>query len=189
MLLKGRELITHSTELLSNEYPDLIDPMPEPLSRQQGGRHPRRGPFSLLKPPRVRRNLRLSYWHTRLFEQAQHVEIHKFLMASQIDSYNLESDEMLPMTLRPGGHTCLEKGRARGLTIHPGSWHIEYGRGAVVTTLPFARWTGCFLSLELESVQLVDGRVHQARHQAVSPRRRSRSVNRGRGRLDGHTLM
>jgi hypothetical protein len=51
MLLKGRELITHSTELLSNEYPDLIDPMPGPLSRQQGGRHPRRGPFSLLQPP------------------------------------------------------------------------------------------------------------------------------------------
>jgi hypothetical protein len=59
-------------------------------------------------------------------------------MAGQIDSYDLESDEMLPMTLRPGEHTCLEKGRARGLTIHPGSWHIEYGRGAVVTTLPFA---------------------------------------------------
>ncbi len=81
------------------------------------------------------------------------VEIHKFLMAGQIDSYDLESDELVPMTLRPGGHTCLEKGHARGLTIHPGSWHIEYGRGAVVTTLPFAMVDTLFVSLELESVR------------------------------------
>jgi sigma non-opioid intracellular receptor len=40
-----------------------------------------------------------------------------------------------------------------GLTIHPGSWHIEYGRGAVVTTLPFAVVDTLFLSLELESAR------------------------------------
>ncbi|MCW2625147.1 MAG: Sigma 1-type opioid receptor [Mycobacterium sp.] len=61
---------------------------------------------------------------------------------------------MLPMTLRPGEHKCLDKGHARGLTIHPGSWHIEYGRGAVVTTLPFAMVDTLFLSLEVESVHL-----------------------------------
>jgi hypothetical protein len=74
-------------------------------------------------------------------------------MAGQIDSYDLESDKLAPMTLLPGEHTCLEKGHARGLTIHPGSWHIEYGRGAVVTTLPFAMVDTLFLSLELESVR------------------------------------
>ena len=79
------------------------------------------------------------------------VQIHNFLMAGQIDQ---ESDEMLPMTLRPGEHTCLDKGHARGLTIHPGPWHIEYGRGAVVTTLPFAMVDTLFLSLEVESVRL-----------------------------------
>lgn len=46
-----------------------------------------------------------------------------------------------------------EKGHARGLTIHPGSWHIEYGRGAVVTTLPFAMIDTLLVSLELESVR------------------------------------
>ena len=79
------------------------------------------------------------------------VQIHNFLMAGQIDQ---ESDEMLPMTLRPGEHTCLDKGHARGLTIHPGPWHIEYGRGAVVTTLPFAMVDTLFLSLEVESFRL-----------------------------------
>jgi sigma non-opioid intracellular receptor len=79
----------------------------------------------------------------------KHVDIHKFLLAGQIDSYDLESDEML----RPGEHTCLRRGHARGLTIHPGSWHIEYGRGAVVTTLPFAMVDTLLVSLELESVR------------------------------------
>jgi sigma non-opioid intracellular receptor len=57
------------------------------------------------------------------------------------------------MTLLPGERTCLEKGHARGLTIHLGSWHIEYGRGAVVTTLPFAMVDTLFVSVELESVR------------------------------------
>ena len=54
----------------------------------------------------------------------KHVEIHKFLIAGQIDSYDLESDDTTAMTLQPGEHTCLERGHARGLSIHPGSWHI-----------------------------------------------------------------
>jgi hypothetical protein len=83
----------------------------------------------------------------------KHVEIHKFLIAGQIDSYDVESDETMSTTLLPGEHTCLESGRARGLTIHPGSWHIEYGRGAVVATLPFAMVDTLLVSLELESVR------------------------------------
>ena len=31
----------------------------------------------------------------------KHVEIHKFLIAGQIDCYDLESNEITPMTLRP----------------------------------------------------------------------------------------
>jgi len=65
----------------------------------------------------------------------------------------VESDDTSALTLLPGERACLEKGHARGLTIHPGSWHIEYGRGAVVTTLPFAMADTLMLSLELESVR------------------------------------
>jgi hypothetical protein len=101
----------------------------------------------------VRRTVRNSYWHQGFSGRYKHVEIHNFLIAGQIDSYDLESDKMLPMTLLPGEHTCLEKGHARGLTIHPGSWHIEYGRGAVVTILPFAMVDTLFLSLELKSAR------------------------------------
>ncbi|STZ45438.1 ERG2 family protein [Mycolicibacterium gilvum] len=84
----------------------------------------------------------------------KHVDIHKFLLAGQIDSYDLESDDTTPLPpLRPGDRTCLERGHARGLTIHPGSWHLEYGRGAVPTTLPFAMVDTLLVSLEFESVR------------------------------------
>jgi len=74
-------------------------------------------------------------------------------MAGQIDWYDVESDDTAANTLLPGEHACMEKGQARGLTIHPGSWHIEYGRGAVVTTLPFAMVDTLLVSLEFESVR------------------------------------
>ena len=76
------------------------------------------------------------------------------LLAGRIDSYDLESDDTVPLPpLLPGERTCLERGHARGLTIHPGSWHLEYGRGAVATTLPFAMVDTLLLSLEFESVR------------------------------------
>jgi hypothetical protein len=74
-------------------------------------------------------------------------------LAGRIDSYDVASDDTTAMTLPPGEHACMEKGRARGLTIHPGSWHIEYGRGAVVTTLPFAMVDTLLVSLEIGSVR------------------------------------
>ena len=63
--------------------------------------------------------------------------------------------------------TCLEKGHARGFTIQPGSWHIEYGRGAVVTTLPFAMVDTLFVVAGTRIGAPVDGRIRQARHQAI----------------------
>ncbi|MGX9788008.1 isomerase [Mycobacterium sp. MMS18-G62] len=151
--LEGGELITHATELLSDEYPDLIDPRPGRWVGSKAGGILGKVRF-LYFSPREYIVIFGSPTGTQGFSgRYKHVEIHKFLIAGQIDSYDLESDELLPMTLRPGEHTCLEKGRARGLTIHPGSWHIEYGRGAVATTLPFAMVDTLLVSLEFESVR------------------------------------
>jgi sigma non-opioid intracellular receptor len=150
---EGGELISRATELLADEYPDLI--------------YRKSGCWVGSKAGGILGKVRFLYFSPREYVvlfgsptgtqgfsgRYKHVDIHKFLLAGQIDSYDLESDELLPMTLHPGEHTCLEKGRARGLTIHPGSWHIEYGRGAVVTTLPFAMVDTLLVSLELESVR------------------------------------
>jgi hypothetical protein len=149
----GGELISRATELLSAEYPDLISPTPGRWVGSKAGGILGKVRF-LYFSPREYIVIFGSPTGTQGFSgRYKRVEIHKFLMAGQIDSYDLESDELATMTLRPGEHTCLEKGDARGLTIHPGSWHIEYGRGAVVTTLPFAMVDTLLLSLEVESVR------------------------------------
>ena len=167
--LAGGELITRATQLLAAEYPDLIDPTPGRWVGSKAGGILGKVRF-LYFSPREYVVLFGSPTGTQGFSgRYKHVEIHKFLIAGQIDSYDLESDDMTPMTLRPGEHTCLEKGHARGLTIHPGSWHIEYGRGrdcddaAVRDGRHPVRLAGTRIRPP------IDGRVRQARHQAVPP--------------------
>lgn len=152
--LDSGELTTYAIELLADEYPDLIDPRPGRWVGSKAG--------GILGKVRflhfgLREYIVIfgSPTGTQGFSgRYQHVDIHKFLIAGQIDSYDLESDDMAPLPpLLPGDHTCLERGHARGLTIHPGSWHIEYGRGAVITTLPFAMIDTLLVSLEVESVR------------------------------------
>lgn len=152
--LDGGELTTRATELLSAAYPDLIDPSPGRWVGSKAGGILGKVRF-LYFSPREYVVIFGSPTGTQGFSgRYKHVDIHKFLIAGRIDSYDLESDDPLPLPpLLPGDHTCLERGRARGLTIHPGSWHIEYGRGAVATTLPFAMVDTLLVSLEFESVR------------------------------------
>jgi sigma non-opioid intracellular receptor len=152
--LEGGELLTRATELLAEEYPDLIDPTPGRWVGSRAGGILGKVRF-LYFNPREYVVIFGSPTGTQGFSgRYKHVQVHKFLMAGRIDSYDLESEDTVPLPpLLPGEHTCLEKGHARGLTIHPASWHIEYGRGAVATTLPFAMVDTLLVSLEVESVR------------------------------------
>jgi len=151
--LENGELITRAIQLLAADYPGYIDPTPGRWVGSKAGGILGKVCF-LYFSPREYIVIFGSPTGTQGFSgRYKQVEIHKFLLAGRIDSYDLETDETKPMTLMPGEHACLEKGRARGLTIHPGSWHIEYGRGAVVTTLPFAMVDTLLMSLEIESVR------------------------------------
>ena len=147
-------LITRTIELLADQYPGLIDRSP--------------GRWVGSKAGGILGKVRFLYFSSREYVvifgspsgtqgfsgRYKHVDIHKFLLAGQIDSYDLESDDTMPLpALLPGERTCLHRGHARGLTIHPGSWHLEYGRGAVATTLPFAMVDTLLVSLEFESVR------------------------------------
>lgn len=151
--LDNGELIKRATELLADKYPDLIPAEPGRwVGNRAGG---------------ILGKVRFLYFTHREYVvifgspsgtqgfsgRYKHVEIHKYLLAGQIDSYDLESEETVPSTLLPGEHACLMKGHIKGLTIHPGSWHIEYGRGAVVTTLPFAMAETLLVSLEFASMR------------------------------------
>ncbi|MHA3020347.1 isomerase [Mycobacterium sp. BMJ-28] len=146
--------VLRAVELLAQAYPDLIDPAPSRWVGSKAGGILGKVRF-LYFSPREYVVIFGSPTGTQGFSgRYKHVDIHKFLLAGQIDSYDLESDDTAPLPpLRPGEGTCLQRGRARGLTIHPASWHIEYGRGAVATTLPFAMVDTLFVSLEFESVR------------------------------------
>ncbi len=151
--LDSGELVARAVTSLADEYPDLIDPTPGRWVGSKAGGILGKVRF-LYFSPREYIVIFGSPTGTQGFSgRYKHVDIHKFLLAGRIDSYDLESDDTTSMSLLPGEHTCLEKGHARGLTIHPGSWHIEYGRGAVATTLPFAMVDTLLVSLEFESVR------------------------------------
>lgn len=152
--LDSGELIAEAVRLLAQGYPDLIDPTPGRWVGSKAGGILGKVRF-LHFSPREYLVIFGSPTGTQGFSgRYKHVDIHKFLLAGRIDSYDLESDDTTPLApLLPGERTCLERGRARGLTIHPGSWHMEYGRGAVATTLPFAMVDTLLVSLEFESVR------------------------------------
>jgi hypothetical protein len=127
--LEGGELVSSAIQLLATEYPDLIDPTPGRWVGSKAGGILGKGRFLYFSPSEYIVIFGSPTGTQGFSGRYKRVEIHKFLIAGQIDSYDLESDEIAPTTLRPGEHTCLEKGHARGLTIHPGSWHIEYAAG------------------------------------------------------------
>lgn len=150
----GTDLVPEAVRLLAQAYPDLIDAVPGRWVGSKAGGVLGKVKF-LYFSPREYVVIFGSPTGTQGFSgRYKRVDIHKFLLAGQIDSYDLDSDDTEPLPpLVAGEGTCLERGHARGLTIHPGSWHIEYGRGAVATTLPFAMVDTLLVSLEFESVR------------------------------------
>lgn len=82
------------------------------------------------------------------------MEVHKVLLAGKIVSYDLESDQVEPMVLLPGDSSCMKKGECRGMTIHPGSWHLEYARGPNITAMPFGLAETLLSSVEFRTLWL-----------------------------------
>lgn len=150
----GGDLVARTIEALGAEFSGVIDPTAGRWVGSKAGGILGKVRF-LYFSPREYLVIFGSPTGTQGFSgRYKHVDIHKFLLAGRIDSYDLETDDLAALPpLLPGQRTCLERGHARGLTIQPGSCHLEYGRGAVATTLPFAMVDTLLLSLELESVR------------------------------------
>src|SRR5262245_3704839 len=111
--LAGGELISRTTELLAAAYPDLTDPTPGRWVGSKAGGILGKVRFLHFSP---REYIRIfgSPTGTQGFSgRSKHVEIHKFLMVGQINSYDVESDETMPMTLLPA-NTRASKGTTRG---------------------------------------------------------------------------
>ena len=90
--LSGAELITRTTQLLAEAYPDLIDSTPGRWVGSKAGGILGKVRF-LYFSPREYVVLFGTPTGTQGFSgRYKHVEIHKFLVAGQIDWYDLESD-------------------------------------------------------------------------------------------------
>lgn len=85
------------------------------------------------------------------------VDLYKVILAGKYVTYDLESDQIAPSVYLPGDVSRLEKGRARGLEIHSGSWHLEYGRGLVMTAMPFAMMDTLVNSMAVKPVVATTG--------------------------------
>lgn len=66
-----------------------------------------------------------------------HVAIQKFILAGRYTTYDPETAQIVPGVLGPGDLVALPKGQVRNMEIAAGSWHLEFGRGPVVTAMPF----------------------------------------------------
>lgn len=172
--LDNGELLDRATELLAEAYPGLIDPTPGRWGGSRAGGILGKVRFLYFSPREYIVIFGTPTGTQGFSGRYKHVEIHKFLLAGRIDWFDVDSDTTTASTLLPGDRTRTPRGQARGMTIHPGSWHIEYGRGAVVTTLPFAMVDTLLVSLDVESVRrstvefarLVRGRLARRVHRA-----------------------
>jgi sigma non-opioid intracellular receptor len=78
-----------------------------------------------------------------------HIDIHKFILAGRYSTYDLETRQITPGVFGAGELVSLPRGEVRGMEIASGSWHLEYGRGPVVTAMPFGLVDVLVSSLEI----------------------------------------
>ncbi len=82
------------------------------------------------------------------------MEIWDFFLGGEVVTNDLESDMIGAVHYRAGDVGYLPKGHSLTCEIKEGAWMIEYGRGAVLTALPFALADSLISSVELKSFWL-----------------------------------
>lgn len=133
-------------------YPDLVDPGRERwIFTKAGGivgkinfLHASLGEYLLLFGAPV-----ATYGFSGRYN---HVEISKVVLAGRYTTYDPESAQIEPGVFEAGDLVTLPKGRVRNMEIASGSWHFEYGRGPVVTAMPFGTVDLLVSSLEVRPI-------------------------------------
>jgi len=87
---------------------------------------------------------------TEGFSGRYRVDIYDILLAGEMKTYT-EDHFRAPIITMPGELAHLRRRQAKGVHLSGGTWMLEYGRGLVATTLPFAL-SGAISSLEIRSV-------------------------------------
>lgn len=82
------------------------------------------------------------------------VEIWDFFFAGETLTCDLESNQIKPNIYKAGDKGFLPKGQALSCEFKADTWMVEYGRGWIVTALPFALMDSILSSVELKSFYL-----------------------------------
>jgi C-8 sterol isomerase len=83
---------------------------------------------------------------TEGFSGRYRVDIYDILLSGEMWTYTEEDFRKRSVTL-PGEMAVLRRKQAKGVKVFEDSWMLEYGRGPIATTLPFAL-SGALTSLE-----------------------------------------
>ena len=87
---------------------------------------------------------------TEGFSGRYRVDIYDVLLAGEMWTYTEETFRK-PIVTRPGELAHLRRRQAKGVRIFENSWMLEYGRGPIATTLPFAL-SGAITGLEFRPI-------------------------------------
>ena len=80
------------------------------------------------------------------------MQIWDFFLAGETLTCDLESDQTISKVHKPGDTGFLDRGHSLTCEMKAGSWMIEYGRGSIITALPFALADSLMSSLDFKSV-------------------------------------
>ena len=152
--LENDEMFQAIRDKLSAHYPDLISPAPRCWVGSRAG-----GILGKLTLLHASMNEYLIIFGTPVSTQGfsgryNFMQIWDFFLAGETITCDLESEQIIAKHYQPGEVGFLDKGDSLSCEIKAGSWMIEYGRGPVITALPFALMDSLVSSVELKSFYL-----------------------------------
>jgi hypothetical protein len=79
------------------------------------------------------------------------MDVYDFLLAGELTAFT-EKQFVEPTIHRPGDLTLLRRGQAKGFKLTEGGWVLEYGRGFIPASLPFALGDALFSCFDLATI-------------------------------------
>jgi hypothetical protein len=88
---------------------------------------------------------------TEGFSGRYRVAIHDFVMAGEMWTYTSDRVGVRVIT-RPGEWAYLRPNQVKGYRLPDGGWMLEYGRGPIITALPFGLADAIFSKVDVQTV-------------------------------------
>ena len=79
------------------------------------------------------------------------MDVYDFMLSGELSAFT-DTAFQTPTVTRPGELALLPWGKAKGFRLTDGSWMLEYGRGIIPASLPFALGDAFFSSFDLVTI-------------------------------------